>query len=143
MNYGRQSGTVFDKIIIFILTPPPKQHHHLSSSFLLPPPPQVLDDVICEQPLILGEKYSDYLSALQLTGCVLLEDRRIRICEKFARKASKHEKYKTWFCFDSSKTSSVKTRAKSKVVVPKYLKAKTRTERYKKSPLPYLTEALN
>ena len=64
------------------------------------------------------------------------------MCEKFARKASKHEKYKTWFCIDSSKPTSVRTRAKSKAVKLKYLEVKTRTERFKKSPLPYLTEAL-
>ena len=52
----------------------------------------------CALYIILGVKYSNYSNALRTLGCEELEDRRVEICEKFALKASKHEKYQTWFC---------------------------------------------
>ena len=51
----------------------------------------------CALYIILGSNYVGYKHALNLIGCESLEDRRIKLCEKFARKASKHLKYQNWF----------------------------------------------
>ena len=67
----------------------------------------------------------------------------MKLCEKFARKASKHLKYQNWFCRDLHKPATRYTRAKNKKVKQEFLPVETRTDRFKKSPLPFLTEILN
>ena len=70
----------------------------------------------CALYIILGVKYLNYSNALKTLGCEELEDRRVKMCEKFALNASKHEKYQTWFCKISTDEPKVNTRAKSKKV---------------------------
>ena len=65
------------------------------------------------------------------------------MCEKFARKASKKSKNQEWFCRDEKTPTSVNTRGANKKLKLQYLTVETRTKRYKKSPLPYLTDILN
>ena len=95
----------------------------------------------CALYIILGQNYISYSHALDKIGWKKLEQRRIKLCEKFARKASKNSKYQEWFC--KTKPTSVKTRNANKKLKLQYLPVETRTERYKKSPLPYLTDILN
>ena len=97
----------------------------------------------CALHIILGANYHSYTDALNQIGCESLEDRRVKLCEKFARKSSKHKKYQNWFCRNRNEGPKFNTRANSGKFKNQYIEVKTRTERFKKSPLPYLTELLN
>ena len=97
----------------------------------------------CAFSIILGQDYESYSNALEVLSSESLEERRIKMCEKFARKSSKHPKYKNWFMERSSEEKRKKTRKKNWMTDTKYRKIQFRTERYKNSPLPYLTELLN
>ena len=87
----------------------------------------------------MGTEYKSYEQTLELLEYETLHERRIKLCEKFAKKALKHPKYKNWFNLNEQKPSR-NTRYKK---TDKFLPVKTRTDRYRKSPLPYLTEILN
>ena len=89
--------------------------------------------------IILGRSYSSYETALAIFDCENLEDRRIKLCENFALKCLKSEKYSSWFCFQSNKVG-IQTRNQKNL---KLKKVQTRTLRYENSPLPYLTNLLN
>ena len=92
--------------------------------------------------IILGEEYGNYSHALKTLNCETLEIRRENLCIKFAKKALKHEKYRKWFQISSEKTSTHNTRA-SKNKQPNLMPVPYRTDRYRDSPLPYLTNLLN
>ena len=85
--------------------------------------------------IILGKDYSSYDQTLDHLELDKLEARREQLCGNFADKASKHEKYSGWFWSPDTRPD---TRNKSA-----YTSVWTRTSRFKKSPLPYLTELLN
>ena len=87
--------------------------------------------------IVLGPNYVDYEEALTQTGLESLEDRRTKLCTKFALKASKDPKHKNWFMkMDIEK----RTRIQNKIAFkqPHY-----RLERFRKSPIVYLTNLLN
>ena len=93
----------------------------------------------CALHVILGDDYHSYGNALEVLDCETLEARREQICEKFVRKSVKHSKYKNWFSFHY-RNYGIETRSSQL----KSLKPVTcRTERYKRSPLPYLTALWN
>ena len=78
-----------------------------------------------------------YDSALDKMYLETLESRRTKLCSNFATKAAKDPKHKHWFVPD--KQSGADTRsAKLKYKTPLY-----RLTRYRKSPIPYLTDLLN
>ena len=79
--------------------------------------------------IILGKQYSSYRKALEQLQMETLVDRRVTLCQKFARKAYTSEKFTNWFSESES--------------VLKLKEVNTRTARYWKSPLPYLTDLLN
>ena len=85
--------------------------------------------------IILGKDYSSYDDSLQELELENLETRRVELCKNFATKAYKHERHSQWFW---SPTTRPDTRNKTECT-PVW----TRTSRYKKSPLPYLTDLLN
>ena len=91
--------------------------------------------------IILGEGYVNYQEALEKLNCDKLSERRIKLCETFARKLVKHNQFKNWFNAKSDKINNMNTRSKKAKV--KYQEVLTRTERYHKSPIPYLTSILN
>ena len=93
--------------------------------------------------IVLGENYVSYENALILLKKEMLSDRRIKLCVKFAKKALKNPKFTNWFHPDDTAPPTIKTRANQKKVKSKYKQVQTRTERYEKSPLPYLTKLLN
>ena len=97
----------------------------------------------CALFIILGEQYTHYAQALELVNCESLEDRRKKICEKFVKKAASHPKYQNWFRMDSNLANDKNTRKAKTHLKQKYHPVQCRTERYKDSPLPYLTELLN
>ena len=86
--------------------------------------------------IILGDKYKSYRSALKLLKMKTLFERRNKICTKFAIKAQKHAKFSKWF---KPNEKIVTTRS----APLKFKKVFTRTVRYEKSPISYLTKILN
>ena len=91
--------------------------------------------------IILGQNYESYKTALKILEMETLEFRRQKISLTFAKKALKSEKFKQWFNNEETVEPNIKTRNfKPK---PKLKPVQFRTTRYKKSPLPYLTQLLN
>ena len=86
--------------------------------------------------VILGPHYSSYRSALESVSLLTLEERRENLCKKFAVKASKNSKHKEWFKVNPKVTI---TRQKQ----PFYCPVISRTKRFDKSPISYLTKLLN
>ena len=87
--------------------------------------------------IVLGNRYSNYNTALDTIGLETLEQRRMKLCENFAQNAVKDPKHKHWF--EEYKQCGAKTRSeKTQYITPLY-----RLERFHKSPIPYLTEILN
>ena len=62
--------------------------------------------------------------------------RRNKLCKTFARKSLKHTKFSKWF---KPKTKMTVTRLKA----TKFCEVYTRTERFKKNPISFLTNILN
>ena len=85
--------------------------------------------------IILAEEYYSYTDSLEVLELDSLENRRVELCKTFANKAFKHEKHTNWFW---SPHSRPETRNQTECT-PVW----TRTSRYRKSPLPYLTQLLN
>ena len=86
--------------------------------------------------IMLGNEFSSYSRALITLNMETLSDRRKALCLTFANKAYKSEKFSGWFSESDVKVDTRSTKYKFKAV-------NTRTERYRDSPLPYLTELLN
>ena len=82
--------------------------------------------------IILGEEYTSYSRALLKLNMETLSVRRQGLCLSFAKKALKNEKFSKWFCNNGTDGADVQLSD-----------VKTRTKRYLKSPLPYLTGLLN
>ena len=93
--------------------------------------------------IILGKDYECYRNALEILESETLEERRVKLCRNFARKASLHPKYQNWFCQSKKEDKIKKTRRKNWEIKTKYHPVQSRTERFKNSPLSYLTELLN
>ena len=89
----------------------------------------------CAVHIMLGKSYSSYQTALESLNLENLEDRRVRLCLKFALKAEAHPKFQNWFQ-KSERTYNTRNRVK-------YKEIQSRNDRYKKSPLGYLTKLLN
>ena len=89
--------------------------------------------------VILGGYYANYAQSMADLGMTTLSNRRTELCSKFAKKCFKNEKYENWFVTRNPNPSTIQTRSDKSVLMP----VDSRTKRYKKSPLPYLTELLN
>ena len=90
----------------------------------------------CALAIILGEDYISYDNALELLKIDKLSTRRETLCKKFARKTFKNEKYDHWFVRDQN---TANTRRQTQSVKP----VLTRTKRFMKSALPYITSLVN
>ena len=87
--------------------------------------------------IVLGEDYILYAHALDKVGLDTLEERRLKLCLNFAKKADRDPKHSNWFI--EYKQPGVETRStKNKYVTPLH-----RLKRFAKSPIPYLTGLLN
>ena len=93
--------------------------------------------------IVLGDNYRSYKLALQKLGVQSLEVRRKEICLTFGKRALKSEKFSEWFCYNDEPKPNVNTRYAENKVVQKLKPVKTRTRRYRRSPIPYLTKLLN
>ena len=97
----------------------------------------------CALHVILGDAYESYNQATTMLAVEKLHVRRLQLCLTFAKKCEKNVKYATWFKLsESSKPSTINTRGGLNKK-PKYTPVTCRTERYEKSPIPFLTELLN
>ena len=88
--------------------------------------------------VILGDDYIDYRNALAMLGLQTLSERRKALCLKFGKKSLKSEKFKHWFV-ERHVPEQTQTRSTKTSLLP----VNTRTKRYSKSPIPYLTSLLN
>ena len=86
--------------------------------------------------IIRGIQRTDYKEALEHFGMQTLRVRREALCLKFAQKAYRNPKFTTWFAPNQSEVNTRSIKLPLKEV-------KTRTKRYKNSPIPYLTNLLN
>ena len=86
--------------------------------------------------IILSDDYKSSSSARKLLGLRTLHDRRQLLCKKFAKKSFKHQKFSKWFKLNEKVT---KTRCKQ----PKLCNVVSRTSRFEKSPISFLTSLLN
>ena len=91
----------------------------------------------------MGDKYINYDQAKEEVGIERLSDRRKLLCKNFARKAAKSEKFKNWFIQNENLENQCSTRRNKNIIAPLFKPIPTRTIRYKKSPLAYLTDILN
>ena len=85
--------------------------------------------------IIMGDQYLSYEHALKSCGLSRLAERREKICKKFALRATKHSKFKSWF--------NPETRTNNRVQRPCYRPVVFKTERFKNSPISYMTKLLN
>ena len=79
--------------------------------------------------------YENYEKMLNDYNLQSLEDRRVEICRKFADKSAKNVRFKSWFQVNCNpyNTRNVKF----------YKEIFCRTNAWKRSPIPYMTELLN
>ena len=84
--------------------------------------------------VILGDQFKNYHSALQMLELQTLEDRRLKLCETFAKNAVKNPKFSNWFQIGGPKTRSDKIR---------YCVPQANRDRFARSPIPFLTNLLN
>ena len=87
--------------------------------------------------MIMGKKFSNYKIDLKKLNLDSLNDRREKLCLKFAKRCLKNEKVKNLFPLNITK-NQIKTRGRKK-----YLEKKINTERYRKSAIPYMKDLLN
>ena len=88
--------------------------------------------------IILGNNFLHYREALDVLGLETLKIRRTKLCLKFARKSAKHPRHSSWFIKDTT-VRNIQTRSKK----PTYKPPVSRLDRFKRSPIPYLTNLLN
>ena len=84
--------------------------------------------------IILGSAYVNYKQACNLLGSQTLEERRVKLCLKFARQNVKSDN-----CMFKKPANTVITRHSNRLV----REYKCRTKRYQNSSLPYLAKLLN
>ena len=86
--------------------------------------------------IIRGDEHTNYKEALEHFGMETLSARREILCLRFALKAYRNPKFTTWFATNQSEVNTRSTK-------PPIKEVRTRTRRFKNSPIPYLTELLN
>ena len=99
----------------------------------------------CALHVILGEHYLSYEQATSTLGVETLTERRNKLCLNFAIRAEKHVKYSNWFHpTEEYVPPTIKTRGNENPPAPtKYTPVPYRTDRYRDSPIPFLTQLLN
>ena len=83
--------------------------------------------------IILGQSYISYDKALEKFDLQKLTDRRLFLCESFAKKSVKSDKFSSWF---------VRNPRQNRNSLP-FIPPNARTEAFASSPIPYLTRLLN
>ena len=88
--------------------------------------------------LILGVQYVSYDYALKITNLQSLELRRCELCLRFAKTLQSSHEFSDWLPVRRPARYSSSLRSTST-----YQAIKCRTERYKRSPIPFLVDLLN
>ena len=91
----------------------------------------------CALRVILGDKYKNYKDALGVIKLDSLEDRREKLCLRFAKQCLKHEKLKSMF------PRKVNHHLMEKRNLQKFVVTKAWTERYRRSSIPSMQRLLN
>ena len=86
--------------------------------------------------ITLDKQYTTYESACSFLNMDTLSERRIKLANTFAAKASAHPIHRDWFIPNQNQTV---TRQK----LPKFKPTQARTARFLNSAIPFLTECLN
>ena len=86
--------------------------------------------------VIRGGNHTTYQEALSYFGLETLVKRREKLCINFAVKAYRNPKFTSWFAINEPLANTRSEKLPLKQIV-------CRTGRYKKSPIPYLTDLLN
>ena len=97
----------------------------------------------CALYIILGESYISYDNSLNHLECQNLDERRIQLCGNFAKQSLKNARYNTLFSANNAPPPNINTRYEDTKVQTILNPVMTRTDRFMKSPLPYLTDLLN
>lgn len=86
--------------------------------------------------IILGQDYRSYRKAIKQLELETLFERRNKLCKTFAKRAQKHPKFTKWFKPNTKRscTRNLPTR---------FCEVVARTDRFKQSPISYLTNILN
>ena len=93
--------------------------------------------------IILGDSYKSYKQALEKLEVESLESRREKLCLTFGKRALKSEKFNKLFSYTDQSEPKINTRyAKTKPIYT-LRPVTTKTKRYRRSPIPYLTNLLN
>ena len=90
----------------------------------------------CAFHIILGQSYESYDNALDQLNLESLEKRRFSLSLKFALKAERSSKFKSWFKPNPKF-------GKTRTAQPKYHPTIANHERLERSPIAYLTRILN
>ena len=93
--------------------------------------------------IILGDSYKSYSQACKILCVESLKQRRINICLKFAIQAQKSDRFSRWFAHNEEPKPTINTRYVENKIKHTFKPVKTRTRRYLRSPIPYLTNLLN
>ena len=86
--------------------------------------------------VIMGQEYRSYRTALKHFQLETLFLRRNKLCKTFAIKSLKDKKFSKWF-------KPNQKRVYTRYLSPKFCEVYYRTERFRKSPISYLTNILN
>ena len=86
--------------------------------------------------VIMGQEYRSYRTALKHFQLETLFLRRNKLCKTFAIKSLKDKKFSNWF-------KPNQKRVYTRYLSPKFCEVYYRTERFRKSPISYLTNILN
>ena len=98
----------------------------------------------CALHVIMGHSYENYEHSVSVLKVEKLCVRRIRLSLNFAKRCENSQKYSHWFQLaEQVKIPNIKTRGRENTKQKKYKSVPYRTERYGKSPLPFLTQLLN
>ena len=88
--------------------------------------------------IILKNSYESYDQALTELNLDTLDERRKKLCLKFAKQCIKHPKFRSMFPVNNSSHLMKKMKGKNKFFVNK-----CKTERYRKSSIPFMQRLLN
>ena len=91
----------------------------------------------CALRIILGDKYKDYKNALKVIKLDSLEERREKLCLRFAKQCLRNEKLKSLF------PKKVNNHLMEKRKGQKFVVTKALTERYRRSSIPSMQRLLN
>ena len=91
----------------------------------------------CALRIILGDKYKDYKNALKVIKLDSLEERREKLCLRFAKQCLRNEKLKSLF------PKKVNNHLMEKRNGQKFVVTNALTERYRRSSIPSMQRLLN